>query len=487
MTTSETVDEPLGKVVRRGLGWSFLSSIATRAGTVLSGIVLARLLSPEDYGQFTVALVVLLIVANVNDLGLEPTLVRWSGRIEAIAPTATSIILGASFLLAAGTFLGAPAIATALGAPEAAGIVRLMAVSVLVNGLFAVPSALLTRSFQQGKRATADLTGMVVTLGLSIVLALLGFGAWSLAWGRFVGNIVNGILLFAFTPQRFRPGWSPEVARHVLTAGLPIAGTLLLAVGLMNVDYIVVGRLLGPEALGLYLLAFNLSSWPVSILSVAVARVSVPAFARLQHDPGELRAAFCRSLTLILAPTTLAAALLAVFALPATRFVYGPGWAAAAGALTFLAVLGAVRVAMQLAADVLTAAGKARLTLFIQGGWILALVPALTVGALQGGLRGAAIAHVVVALGVAVPLYLAALGTLAIRPRDVLRAARRPLAAGAAAVAVALVVLRLVDGDLVTLLAGSLAGAAAFGAVAWPIVRLARVAPPLAEPSSSTA
>ncbi|MEV6596524.1 lipopolysaccharide biosynthesis protein [Actinoplanes sp. NPDC051346] len=485
MTDAEAAEEPFGTVVRRGLGWSFLSSVATRAGTVLSGIVLARLLSPEDYGQFTVALVVLLILANINDLGLEPTLVRWSGRIEEIAPTATSIILGASFLIAGGTFLGAPAIATALGAGDAAGIVRLMAVSVLVNGLFAVPSAMLTRSFLQGRRATADLTGMVVTLGLSIVLAVLGFGAWSLAWGRFVGNIVNGVLLFVFAPARFRPGWSRAVARHVLSAGLPIAGTLLLAVGLMNVDYIVVGRMLGPEALGLYLLAFNLSSWPVSILSVAVARVSVPAFARLQHDPGALRAAFCRSLTLIMAPTTLVGALLAVYALPATRFVYGPGWAAAAGALSFLAILGGLRVAMQLAADVLTAAGKARLTLLIQGGWILALLPALTVGALHGGIRGAGVAHVLVALGVAVPLHLAALATLGIRPLDVLRSARRPAVAGVAAVAVALGAHRLVDGDLATLLVGGLASTATFGIVAWPLVRLLKVTRRQAVPTTS--
>lgn len=470
-------DEPLGKAVRRGLGWSFISSIATRAGTVLSGIVLARLLSPADYGQFTVALVVLLILANINDLGLEPTLVRWSGGIDEIAPTATTIIGAMSFVLAGGAFLGAPAIASALNAPDATGIVRLLSVSVLINGLFAVPSAMLTRSFMQGKRATADLTGMVVTLGLSIVLALLGFGAWSLAWGRFIGNIVNSLLLWKFAPARYRPGWSRVAARHVLAGGLPIAGTLLLAVGLMNIDYIVVGRLLGPVALGLYLMAFNLSSWPVSILSVAVARVSVPAFARLQHDPAALRAAFCRSLTLILAPTTLVAAMLAVYALPATRFIYGPHWAAAASALSFLAILGGLRVAMQLAADVLTAVGKARLTLIIQGGWIVALVPALAIGVLHAGIRGAGIAHVAVALCIAVPLYLVALATLHITPLDVLRSVLRPAAAGAAAVLVALGVHRLVGSDLATLVLGGLAGTAVFTLIAWPIVRLARESP----------
>ncbi|GAA1789012.1 oligosaccharide flippase family protein [Planosporangium flavigriseum] len=473
----------MAQSVRRGLGWSFISSIATRVGTVLSGIVLARLLSPADYGQFTVALVVLLVLANINDLGLEATLVRWPGAIDEIAPTATTIIFSASCLLAGGVFVGAPAIAAALNAPDAAGIVRLMAVSVVVNGLFAVPSAILTRSFMQGRRATADLTGMVVTLGLSVVLAVMGFGAWSLAWGRFAGNGVNSVLLWWFAPARYRPGWSRAAARHVLAGGLPIAGTLLLAVGLMNVDYVVVGRLLDPAELGLYLLAFNLSSWPVSILSVAVARISVPAFARLQHDLTALRAAFRRSLTLIMAPTVLVAVMLAVYALPATRVVYGPRWSAAAAALSFLAVLGALRVAMQFAADLLTAAGKARLTLVIQGGWIIALLPALVIGVTHAGIRGAGIAHVAVALCVAVPAHLAALATLRISPLDVLRSAGRPVAAGAAAALVAVGVQWLIADDLATLVVGGLAGAAVFAVVARPILRLVSESP--ADPRSS--
>lgn len=479
------MEEPLGKLVKRGLGWSFVSSLATRAGTVLSGIILARLLSPSDYGEFTVALVVLLILVNINDLGIEPTLVRWTGRIEKIAPTATTLIFGASCLVAVAAFSGAGGIASALNAPEAAGIVRLLAVSVVVNGLFAVPSAMLTRNFLQGRRATADLIGMIVTLVLSIVLAALGFGAWSLAWGRFVGNLVNGVLLLVFTPQRFRPGWDRAAAGHILRAGLPIAGTLLLAVGLMNLDYIVVSRLMSPEALGLYLMAFNLSSWPVSILSVAVARVSVPAFARLQEDPPALRRAFSRSLTLMLLPTALVVAGLAVYALPATRVVYGAEWSGAAAALTFLAVLGGLRVAMQLAADLLTAVGKARLNMYIQAGWIVTLLPALLIGVTQAGIRGAGMAHLIIAVGVAVPLHLAALASVPLAWGDAIRASARPVFAGLAAASVGVGVERLVEGDLATLVVGAVLSTAAFAAVAWPAIRLIRTSAPAAESAGS--
>ena len=103
--------------------------------------------------------------------------------------------------------------------------------------------------------------------------------------GEYVGNAVVSLMQFAFVSHRYRPGWDTHLARELLRSGLPIGGATLLAVALLNLDYVLVGRYLGTEALGYYTLAFNLASWPVTFFAVAVARVSVPAFARLQHSP----------------------------------------------------------------------------------------------------------------------------------------------------------------------------------------------------------
>jgi O-antigen/teichoic acid export membrane protein len=463
-------DQPLSKLVRRGLGWSFASTMLSRLGQLVSGIILARLLVPADYGLFAVATVALVLLANINDLGIEQVLVRWPGELARVAPTATTLIFGFSIVLFAGFATAAPAFAAALGAPDAANIVRALALGVVINGAFAVPSATLTRSFRQDRRTYADLAGFIVTTGLTLTLALLGFGVWSLVWGRLIGNAVNSLLHLAFTPARFRPGFDLPIARELLAGGLPLAGATLLAVAMVNVDNVIVGRALGPAVLGLYVLAFNLSSWPVNLLSIPVARVSVPAFARLQDEPLRLRRAFARSLGLLMAAAVPICVLLAVLALPAIRVVYGTKWSGAASALTFLAVLGLARVVLQLCFDLLIAVGYGRRTLGLQALWLVVLVPALAFGAHVGGIAGIGVAHMLVAVGVMVPAFLAALGRLGFRPLELARSIWAPLAGAAGLVVAPLLAIRLLHPDLLVLAAGGIGGLALY----LPVLALKR-------------
>jgi PST family polysaccharide transporter len=242
-----------------------------------------------------------------------------------------------------------------------------------------------------------------------------------------------------------------------------------VAVGLLNVDYMVVGRALGPIALGFYLMAFNLSSWPVNMFSTAVARVSVAGFARLQRDIAALRAAFLRSLTLLMVATVPVCALLSALALPLVRFLYGGRWALAASALHWLAVLGAIRVGLQLCTDLLVAVGKGGTTLRLQSLWLVTLVPALAIGAEVSGIAGVGGAHVAVGLGVAVPAFLFALHLLGMSPAASLRAVGRPVFGGLLAAGLAVAAVSALSGDIATLAVGGTAGLLAYGAVVFPL------------------
>lgn len=389
-------DGDLGRRVRTGLTWSFGSNVLSRITTLLTGIVMARLLAPEDFGVFAVAMVALTILANINDLGLEQAVVRWPGDIGPVAPTAMTVIMVMSSALCAGCVALAGPFSQALGAAEATPIVRLMALSLLFNGAFALPSAVLTREFRQDKRTIADLGGFLVGTVITLVMAVLGYGPWALAWGRFVGNAVVSLMHFAFASRRYRPGWDRRLAVELLRSGLPIGGATLLAVALLNVDYVLVGRYLGTEALGYYTLAFNLASWPVTFFAVAVARVSVPAFARLQHRPVQLQSAYNRSSPALMAVTIPACLLLAVFADPLVRLLYGEKWVPAVLVLQLLCGLGLLRVVYQYWADILVAVGAGGRALLVQVCWFVALVPSLVV-AMQWGLAGVGVAHLVVA------------------------------------------------------------------------------------------
>ena len=462
----------LGGRVRRGLRWSFIGLSVSRLGTLVSGIVLARLLAPTDYGVFAVALVALLLIANLNDLGLEQSLVRWPGDITGVAPTAKTVILLSSLVQFGLLFLIAPYFASALGAPQATGVVRLLAFGVVINGAFAVPSALLTRAFRQDLRTVADFGGFLVTTAVTIVLAVLGLGAWSLAIGRVVGNAVNGVLHAAFARPRYRFGFDAAVARPLLRQGLPIAGLSLIAVAALNVDNVVVGRYLGPDQLGLYALAFNVSSWPVGVFAVAVWRVSVPAFAQLQEDMPRLRSAFAQSFGLLMTATLPVCFLLAALAGPLVSTVYGRKWAAAAAVLSVLAALGGLRVGLQLMTDLLVAVGRSRLAFGLQLVWLAALVPALCIG-VRHGLVGLAAAHVLVAVSVVLPLHLAALRSAGLPPAAALRRAAMPLTFAALAGAAAYVTAQATAhwGSAVALLLGGLVGMLVYAAGLAPTYR----------------
>ena len=165
----------------------------------------------------------------------------------------------------------------------------------------------------------------------------------------------------------------------------------------MNVDYAVIGNILGPTQLGIYVLAFNLSGWPVGAFSATVRAVSLPAFSELRSDPLRHQASFGRALGMLFVPVVPACVLLGVLGGPLVRFVYGARWADAAGPLAFLAVLGASRVALELAYDFLVSAGESNEALRLNLLWLVSLVPTLIVAAHLGGITGVAAGHVLAA------------------------------------------------------------------------------------------
>jgi O-antigen/teichoic acid export membrane protein len=465
--TLDPVDrDDLGRQVRGGMRWSLLNSVLLRFLNVAVSIVMARLLVPEDYGLYAVGTVVLMVLQSMNELGTSVAVVRWQGDVTRAARTATTLAYGSSFLLWGTTFLLAPAVADALNAPDATSLLRVLSFSVLIDAVSAIPNALLTRGFMQRQRAIVDGAGLVLSSAISITLATRGWGAMSLACGALAGNVLCTTLICRLAPAFPRPGWNRTDAEELLRVGLPLAGTSLVFLAILNVDYIVVGRELDPEQLGYYLLAFNLSSWPPNILSVAVRRVAVPAFARLADDRDALDRAFARAVSLLGMISLLAAVLLSTLGPELIHVVYRPRWAPAVEALRWLAVLGAGRVLIDLAYDALAAVGRTRRLLALQVAWIVALIPALAIGTRDGGIRGAAIAHVVVAVGVVIPLYVLALGKVGIRPASLAAAMGRVLVATGASAAAVLACGTLELGELGTLAAGGLTGTVVFLAIA---------------------
>lgn len=418
---------PLRGRVRRGLAWGFVNSITMRFATMATGIVLARLLTPDAFGAFAVALVIQTILINFADLGMSADLVRNSEWLRR-TPTVASISLFAGVVLSGAMITGAPVLASSLGSQRAAPVIAVMSLSLVIAGAGVAPYAKLQREFQQSRYFFIVLTSFLLGSGVTIVL-ITGFkwGAMALAVGKLVEQTCSVCLQFAVTRTKPRFGFDRSVARSALAFGLPVCGANGLSWLVLNVDYIVVGHTAGTVTLGLYVLAFNMSSWPVNALVQAVRNVALPGFSRL--DRASSVRSFVSSFALVFAAGLLVAALLAPLAHPTVSFVYGARWLRCAGALGVLAVFGAMRVVFDLMATFLIARGGSRPVLLVQVVWVMALAPAMMVGVHLWGIVGAGVAHVFIAVAVVLPAYAVALSRHGVSLPSLARAAAPPICA----------------------------------------------------------
>jgi O-antigen/teichoic acid export membrane protein len=464
----------LGRAMGKGLAWSLLNNIIGRAGNFLSGIVIVRILSPEQYGTYAVGMVVLSVLLSMNELGVSVAVVQRKGSVDEIAPTVMTLSVLSSLVLAVAAFFAAPSVASLLDAPEATNLIRLLLVGVLIDGLVAVPNALITRAFAQRVRLRIDLLAFVIGTPLTIGLAMGGLGAWSLGWGAVTGNVITGVLAVLWAPARYRPGWSRSVAAELLRFGLPLAGASLLLFAMLNVDYIVVGHMLGAVQLGVYLLAFNLCSWPITVISTAIRRVSLSAFARM-HETGDASGeGFQRTVALVMAMTLPMCVLLAGFAGPVIEFLYGSKWSAAAAPLRYLAVLTAARIAVELTYDYLAAIGRTRSSLWLHAIWLAALIPALTFGASLRGVTGVAMGHAVVSVVVLLPMLAVLLHRAGVSLTRTI-ATMAPVLLGSALVAAMVIGFELtLHGVLPKLTVGVAACLIVYGLAVWPMRHTAR-------------
>ncbi|MBM9503525.1 oligosaccharide flippase family protein [Streptomyces sp. KK5PA1] len=403
-----------------------------RLGNFATGIVLARFaLGPAAWGVYGLAQTVLLVLLSANELGVSLAIIRWEGDARRFAPTVLSLSVLSSTALYVALFAVAPAVAHALGSPDATAVLRVMCLCVVLDGISQVPAGFLTREFAQGRRMVIDAANFVISTGVTLLLAFAGRGAMSFAWGSVAGNVAALIGFCLAAPGTLRFGWNPDQARALLRFGLPLAGASMLALGVVNVDTLVVGATLGKVSLGFYVLAFNISGWPVRIISEAARRVSFAGFSRLADTPRALAQGFSRALGVLVTGTVPLCVLLAALAAPVVRLVYGSQWVPAAKALPWLMALGLIRIGCELAYDCLVAVGRRSSLIGVQALWLGALFPVLLFAARTHGIVGVSQGHVLVAGGMVVPVFVYALRRAGIGPGWIARACAWPFLGGA--------------------------------------------------------
>ena len=326
-----------------------------------------------------------------------------------------------------------------MGAPAASSVVRVLSLGIVIDGFGLAPDGLLQRQFRLGRKVIAVQAGTWSNASITLALAWSGHGAMSLAIGRVVGSLVYVGLMLVFAPEGLRLGFDRSKARQLLRFGIPLAGSNLLAFVVGSADQLVVGHMLGPIALGYFVLASNLSSWPINVFSQSVSSVAPAIFARLQNEHCRMRETFLSIVGMLGAVALPISLVIGGAATPLIGFMYGSVWLPATRAVLWLALLGAMKIFFLVIYDYLVVLARSRCLLLVQVVWLIALIPALFAGAYADGIFGLALAEAAVAAFVVLPCYMAGMRKESVQCASFLRHLWAPVLGALAAGVVAAV------------------------------------------------
>jgi PST family polysaccharide transporter len=351
----------------RTLGARTLSAAQWRLGTSVvqgllqfaTGVLLARLLPPRDFGLVALALVVTGLATLVADLGLGPAIVQRRELTPRHLRTAftASIVLGLA--ITALVALLAPVAGALLASPQLPGVLAVQSLLFVMGAFGVVPRALLQREMRAGALFTVSVASYVVGYAVAVTaLALAGFGVWSLVWGSLIQTGLESALALAIARPPVKPLLGRPELRDLLGYGAKASLNAVVNYLARNGDNAIVGRVLGPAALGLYGRAYNLMLLPLSHLGGATVAVLFPALAEVQNDKPRLKRGYLLAVqftALVAAPVMTGMAVAAPHMVVA---LYGARWSGMVPALQVLCAAGLFRAVYHLAGAVTAASNR---------------------------------------------------------------------------------------------------------------------------------
>lgn len=412
----------------RGAVISAGSQVATLVFRMGSMMIMARLLLPQDFGLIGMVTAFTGFLSLFRDAGLSMATIQRATITNAQTSTLFWINLAVGGLLAALAAIGAPILATFYGEPRLLWVTVALGSSFIFNGGAAQHRAMLQRNMRFGTLATIDIASLILGTVAGIGAALAGLGYWALVVMTTAYPAV--VLLGVWWATRWIPGLPQRGAgvRSMLWFGGTITLNSVVVYLAYNADKVLIGKVCGAEALGIYGRAYQLINLPTESLNTTLGSVAFPVFARVQEEPERLRRYFLRGYSLFLTlvmPITMACAL---FAADIVRVFLGEKWHEAAQVFRLMAPTIIAFALVNPLAWLMLAVGKAGRSLKIA--FLIAPVVVLSyVIGLSKGPNGVAAGFSIAMTLLVVPIiWWAKHGTL-VRGKDIAMAVLMPLLA----------------------------------------------------------
>jgi O-antigen/teichoic acid export membrane protein len=397
---AERRNAPRG-LTQRALGgmlWTFSGTGVQAAVQLLVMVALGRLLTPTEFGVMGAATVIIALSQIVSQVGVGPAIVQRRELESTHIRVAFTISGVLGLILGTAVWFAAPALAAFYRIPAVEPVLRGVALLFPIDGLNTVGESLLVRQLRFRLFVAVEVGSYILGYAcVGVLLAWLGYGVWALVAANLSQVTLRTIGMYVATRHPVRPSLNLRASRDLLSFGLGHSlaqvGTVLSQQG----DNMVVGRWLGPQALGIYGRAYNLMVVPASVFGRIVNRVLFPVMAQVQNEPARLAGAYERVLALVALISLPVSAFLWVVAPEFIPTLLGPQWTGVVLPFRLFSCSLLFRMSSKISDACTKAAGVVYGRALVQGGYAVLVVLGAIIGQ-RWGVGGVAVA-VSIAMG----------------------------------------------------------------------------------------
>lgn len=374
--------------------------------TILTISVLARILTPEDFGIVGIGMIFVALFTSIQDFGVMQAIIRRDSRLEESISVGFGLRWIIATILAVIVIVFSKFIADFYGNPAITLVLIVMTLNLFIQPIAFSSLVLLTKRLNFSLIAIASIVQHIVLAIVSITLALLGFSYWSMVIGTLSGSASYVLVLRYYENAFFRPKMDIRLAKELMGFGIHLLVVGLMAFVIFNIDQLVIGKILGVVSLGIYYIAIKFGRALGEQISGTVNMVLFPTMVRFKDSIEQLKTAYMQSLRMI---ATMAVPLcLGISALSPVlvSVILGDGWQDAEAPIAILSFQGLLQALIPPAANVLLSIGKPKYMSMVATVQAIIIVAAVYPMTVLWGINGVCVLTTLLSLGVMICLLL---------------------------------------------------------------------------------
>ncbi|MCJ7647520.1 MAG: lipopolysaccharide biosynthesis protein, partial [Candidatus Lokiarchaeota archaeon] len=290
--------ETLSQKVVKGGFWVFFLRIFNRGFSLIRLIILARILSPNDFGLMGVAMLTMSTLETFSQTGFQQALIQKKENIESYLNSAWTVLILRGSILFIILYFIAPYVAIFFGAPEAKSIIKVMGFSILFQAFTNIGVIYFQKELEFNREFIYQFSGTLADFIVSILAVLILRNVWALVLGLLAGNITRCFVSYLIHTYRPKLNFNLEKMKELFGFGRWIFGSSIIVFLATQGDDLFLGKILGVTALGLYQLAFRLSNLMTTEITHVISQLTFPLYSKLQSNSFKLKKVFLRTLNI---------------------------------------------------------------------------------------------------------------------------------------------------------------------------------------------